>query len=427
MKISDFSKKTELPMMLAPHVRNRLTSLADVFAGLLAASLPWSTSATAILAVLWLLAFIPICDLSRLRRIALTPAGALPLVFVAFGALGMLWADAAWADRSNGISSFLKLLFIPLLMTHFATSERARHVLTGFLISCAVLMAASWAIFLWPGMPFPVQPKGAGVPVKDYISQGAMFTICVAILMQLAYDRWHGGRRHLALALVAVAILFLANVFYVATSRTSLVVIPLFFVFFGYRQFGWKGMVASGVAFVLLAAAAWPSADYLRLRVNSFVQEVQSFQPDGPPTSAGERLVYWTKAVDFIKSAPVVGHGTGSINGLYERSTIGRTGMAAQASANPHNQMLAVGIQLGFAGIAVLLALWLSHLTLFFSTAGFAAWVGMVVTLQNIVGSQFNTHLFDFTQGWTYVVGVGIAGGVVLQNARSATASNSPA
>ncbi|MDO9414057.1 MAG: O-antigen ligase family protein [Pseudolabrys sp.] len=412
---------------LLPAAHNRLTSLADVFAVLLAASLPWSTSVTGILALLWLLAFIPICDLARLRRIALTPAGTLPLLLVAFGFLGMLWTDATWAERGNGISSYLKLLFIPLLMCQFTASQRAHHVLTGFLISCAVLMVVSWAIFLWPGMPFPVQTKGPGVPVKDYISQGAMFTICVAILMQLAFDHWRGGRRGVALAIVVVAVLFLANVFYVATSRTSLVVIPLLLVFFGYRQFGWKGMVASGVAFILLAAAAWPSANYLRERVNTFVQEVQSFEPDGPPTSAGERLVYWTKAVGFIKAAPVFGHGTGSINGLYERSTIGRTGMAAQASANPHNQMLTVGIQLGFAGIVVLLAMWLSHLALFFRAAGFAAWVGLAVTLQNIVGSQFNTHLFDFTQGWTYVIGVGVAGGVVLRNTALATLPNRPA
>ena len=86
--------------------------------------------------------------------------------------------------------------------------------------------------------------------------------------------------------------------------------------------------------------------------------------------------------------------------------------MAAEISANPHNQTLAVGIQLGLVGIAALLAMWIAHLALFRSDS-FAAWVGLVVVVQNIVGSLFNSHLFDFTQGWAYVVGVGIAGGVV--------------
>ena len=76
--------------------------------------------------------------------------------------------------------------------------------------------------------------------------------------------------------------------------------------------------------------------------------------------------------------------------------------------------MLAVGIQIGLVGIAALLAMWIAHLALF-RYSSFAAWVGLVVVIQNIIGSLFNSHLFDFTHGWTYVVGVGIAGGTVLK------------
>ncbi len=39
-----------------------------------------------------------------------------------------------------------------------------------------------------------------------------------------------------------------------------------------------------------------------------------------------------------------------------------------------------------------------------------------MLVVQNIVGSLFNSHLFDFTQGWVYVFGVGVAGGMVLKN-----------
>ena len=412
-------------MNLPPHVRDRLTSLADIFAVLLAASLPWSTSATAILTVLWLLAFIPVCDLTNLRRIVFSPAGGLPLFLVALGALGMLWADVTWDERANGMSSFLKLLFIPLLMCHFVTSQRAHHVLTGFIVSCALLLIASWATFVWPAMPFPTLGKGLGIPVKDYISQGAMFTICVGILLHIAFDMWRGGRHNLAITLGIVAMLFLANVFYVATSRTSLVVIPVLLVLFGYRRFGWKGIIASGVAFLLLAAAAWPSAGYLRERVVTLIHEIDNFNPDGTPTPAGERLVYWMKSLDFIQAAPLIGHGTGSIRDQFRKSTAGRTGMASQPSSNPHQQILAVGIQLGFVGIAVLIAMWLSHLALF-GAAGMASWVGLVVVVQNMVGSQFNSHLFDFTHGWLYVVGVGIAGGAALKQQALKKAAPAP-
>jgi hypothetical protein len=88
--------------------------------------------------------------------------------------------------------------------------------------------------------------------------------------------------------------------------------------------------------------------------------------------------------------------------------------MAGELSANPHNQIFAIGVQIGLVGVSALLAMWIVHLTLFRSES-FAAWVGLVVVIQNIIGSLFNSHLFDFTQGWAYVVGVGIVGGIVLK------------
>jgi O-antigen ligase len=33
--------------------------------------------------------------------------------------------------------------------------------------------------------------------------------------------------------------------------------------------------------------------------------------------------------------------------------------------------------------------------------------------VQNIFTSLFNSHLFDFSPGWMYVLGVGIAGGMM--------------
>ncbi|HEX2654703.1 MAG TPA: O-antigen ligase family protein [Xanthobacteraceae bacterium] len=398
--------------------RTKFLRLADFFAAALAASLPWSTSATGILAVLWLLTVIPALDLQSLRRVCLTPAGYLPLILVGLGVAGMLWADVPWVDRFNGLSSFLKLLFIPLLLCHFTRSERGHHVLIAFLASSFLLLLASWSLFVWPLMPLFGAPKGLGIPVKDYISQGAMFTVSIFFIVYFAIDYWHDGRRFLSLVLVGLILVFLANIFYVATSRTSLVVVPILLVVFGFRIFGLKGAVGLFVGFLALMAVAWPSADYLRTRVTSLFQEVVDHRPTGVATPAGERLEFWRRSVESLKTAPTFGHGTGSIPDQFRRAASGQTGMAGEASVNPHNQIFAIGIQLGFVGIAFLLAMWVAHLTLF-RIGGFAGWAGLVVVIQNIVSSLFNSHLFDFTHGWAYVVGVGIAGGIVLKEARA--------
>jgi O-antigen ligase len=62
----------------------------------------------------------------------------------------------------------------------------------------------------------------------------------------------------------------------------------------------------------------------------------------------------------------------------------------------------------------VLYAMWLLHLLLFRGD-GLVAWIGLLVVVQNIFSSLFNSHIFDFHEGWMYVLGVGVAGGMVLK------------
>jgi len=64
-------------------------------------------------------------------------------------------------------------------------------------------------------------------------------------------------------------------------------------------------------------------------------------------------------------------------------------------------------------------AIWLVHL-LRFRGEGPASWIGLMVVVLNIFTSLFNFHLFDFSAGWIYVPGVGIAGGMALRNSREA-------
>jgi hypothetical protein len=78
--------------------------------------------------------------------------------------------------------------------------------------------------------------------------------------------------------------------------------------------------------------------------------------------------------------------------------------------------MLNVALQLGIVGALVLVAMWIAHLALF-RGGTLLAWLGLVVVVDNIVSSFFNSHLFDFTQGWLYVFSVGVIGGAVLRQA----------
>jgi O-antigen ligase len=72
----------------------------------------------------------------------------------------------------------------------------------------------------------------------------------------------------------------------------------------------------------------------------------------------------------------------------------------------------------------LLYTMWLVHLLLF-RGEGLATWIGLLVVVQNIFTSLFNSHLFDFHEGWMYVLGVGVAGGMTLA-AKQRRASTEP-
>lgn len=399
----------------------------DCLAVAVAAVLPWSTSATLILVALWYPTRIAMGDHAAARREALTAAGALPVALAALGALGMLWADAPWAERVDGITGFYKLLVIPLLLSQFRRSENGIAVLIGFLVSCTVLLLASFALAFLPGLTWRGRDEFTmpGIPVRDYIAQGQVFTLCLFGLCEAALRAWQAARRRLAVALLLLALAFLANILYVAPSRTALVTIPILVLLFGLLRFGWRVVAALLVAMAIAAAAAWETSPILRLRTTQAFAHLRDYHPGVSDTSLGLRLEFWRKSITFIADAPVLGHGTGSIREQFRRSAGGDSSPIELGAPNPHSQIFAVAIQLGLVGTALLLAMWIAHLLLFRGGGSWAV-IGLMVVAQNIIGSLFNSHLFDFVEGWLYVWGVGVVGGLALR-ARSASAAAPPA
>jgi O-antigen ligase len=397
--------------------RLRWVRVADWLALGVAVTLPWSTSATAVLIALWLVVILATLDVGMLRRELAMAAAFLPVLLWLLAAVGMLWADVSWAERFAGLGKFHRLLVIPLLLMHFRRSERGIWVLYGFFASTVILMLASWGLALIPGLPW--RGKEFGVPAKDYIFQSTNFLICAFALLGFACAELRAQYRRTAIGLVALAALFLANIFFVVSSRTALLVAPVLLLLLGWRELRWKGLLGTAVLGSVLGLTVWSTSPYLRERMARSVDEFQAFRIHDATNSTALHLEFLKKSLSFVEAAPVIGHGTGSIPEEFRQSAVGQVGVASELSQNPHNQIFAVAIQLGVVGAIVLVAMWVAHLLLFRS-GGLTAWIGLIVVVQNVVSSAFNSHLFDFTAGWVYVFGVGVAGGMMLRRRDSA-------
>jgi len=398
-----------------------LAQLADWLAVGVAVSLPWSTSATGILIAAWLIAVLPTLDIASVRRELATAAGGLPVLLWVLAAIGMLWADVTWAERIGGLGKFHRLLLIPLLLAQFRRSEHGVWVIYGFFASMLGLLLTSWIAAAFPGLPWP--GKGFGVPVKDYIIQGGTFLICAFALLGYAFEERGAKKPIFILGLVGLAALYLIDIAFVATGRTVLLVAPVLALLLGWRRFRWQGLFGAVLLGSAVGGVFFLESPYLHGRLERSVTELQDYLNSDANNSTGLHLEFLRKSLLFVEAAPIVGHGTGSITEQFRRAAaIGQTGASSVASANPHNQIFAVAIQLGLLGTILLVAMWTAHVMLF-RGSGFIAWIGLIIVVQNIVSSLFNSHLFDFTQGWLYVFGVGVVGGMVLRQQSPASAA----
>jgi len=403
-------------------VRDRLAGLADRLAIAVAVSLPWSTSATGILIMLWLAALVPTLDRASVRRALAHPAGGLPVALWAFVVIGMLWADVSWSERVAALRGAHKLLMIPLLLVQFRRSDKGPWVLGGFLASCTVLLVVSFASYAWPSLLFWRDQSVRffpGVPLKDYLVQSGEFLLCAFALAHLAIDDWNARRRRRSFALAALAFAFLVDIAFVATGRSTLLVMAALIVITALQRFGWRGSFGIVVGAALLGALAFVASHQLRGRVLAVLDEVASYRTSNAENSSGFRLEFWKKSIAFIADAPIVGHGTGSIRPLFRAAAVGDSGASATVTSNPHNMTLQVAIELGVLGVAVLYAMWAAHLMLFgagggLATGAMAARLGLGVVVWDVVSAVFLSHVFDFSTGWIYVFGVGVLGGMVL-------------
>lgn len=390
-----------------------LIRAADGLAALIAASLPWSTTAPSIFVGLWLLVVMPTIDWRDYARRLAQPAYSLPFVVLLLALVGMLWSDGEWADRLHAIKPVAKLVLIPPLLYHFSRSERGFQVCAAFLVSCALLAVFSWIVLLDPALKLTATAS-SGVPVKNYIDQSQEFTLCAFAVALPALSFWRGGSIIAMATCLALILLFVTNMVFVASARTALLCIAVLLVLFAWRHLSRRAALLLLAGAIAASTLAWTASPYLRQRITDVAVEYQHGREDISHASTAQRLTYWRKAAAAFAEAPLFGHGTGSIKRQFERAASGESSLDAEIVGNPHNQTLHVAVQWGMLGVVLLYALWIAHLRLF-TGEGLAAWIGLVVVMQNIASSLLNSHLTDFHEGWIYVLGVGVAGGMVLK------------
>jgi len=161
--------------------------------------------------------------------------------------------------------------------------------------------------------------------------------IAICILLHLGIT-WARERKH-GLTLLCIGLIgaFIANIAYVANSRTALVILPILLLTIAYQQFGRYGTLLMLLGIGVVGATAWTTSSYLRERVTTSI--AGTLQPSSRlATPESLRIAYWRASLDGMKQAPILGLGTGSIRELLDEALLeGRTPPSGFGIRNPHN------------------------------------------------------------------------------------------
>ena len=292
-------------------------------------------------------------------------------------------------------------------------SEPMQTALIGRVLDRARLARIADALVVAMAISLPWSTSVTSILIVLWLLALAPTLDAAALRRAVDTPAWQQNRQRLAWALAALALVFLGNIVFVATSRASVVVFVSLVVVMSLQRFGWKGALGMMTGSFILALIAWNSSPYLRARITAVAEEIERYETERAVTSSGYRLLWWKQSLEFIAAAPVLGHGTGATREMFRRAAVNDPTLKEAITDNPHNQTLLVAIELGLIGAGLLYAMWIAHFLLFRGT-GLLAWIGAGLVVQNVVGSLFNSQIFYFTPGWLYVVGVGVLGGMAL-------------
>ncbi|BAM92584.1 hypothetical protein S58_66170 [Bradyrhizobium oligotrophicum S58] len=390
--------------------------VVDLLVTLAAVTLPWSLTATAALMVCWSIAVIPTIDWDELIRSLTLPACALPLALFAMADIGVLWSEGPWEAGLQAINPVSKLLLLPFLFYHFRRSERAVWVFIGFLVSSMALMMLSWIALADPSL------VPAGLPIGRDFGQRQQFTLCALALAAPAAAVYQRGQVRMAIGLAGASLLFFAHDLVVGPARTTCIATTILLLALAIRHFSRRLAIVLLASVAVTGGVAWAAAPLLSGPLVDIVvhRHISALNGGGP----AERQADWRRSIASIAEAPLFGHGTGAIRPQSAVDAPGPREMPGTAR-DPQNQSLSVVLQWGLAGLVLLYAMWISHIRLV-RGRDWIAWVGLAIVVQTFVGSLLSANLFDVNEGWIYVIGIGVVGGVALGRGNAADPLESP-
>lgn len=319
------------------------------------------------------------------------PATSVSLLFFFFMCFAISWSPAEFIESLNTLKKYRELFLLPVFVSMLSLSQRYRTLAEfSFIAGCIVLMIISY------GIAFGMVPEDRyGHSIVFHITHN--FFMAVLSFWSLHYSFGSSKYRWVWLA---VFILSIINIFYIAPGRTGMLVASCLMILFMFQRLSYRNCLIGIVLFCSAVTAIYYTSDNFAGRVEEVVFEIKNYEPGKARTSIGQRFDWYRSGIHLIVEKPIIGHGTGSYPHVQERVT---TNSKIKKTDNPHNEYLFITIQFGLVGLLLFFSLIAAQI--FFSRQ---IPVKKQMLLHGVIlaiasGSLINSLLFDSQQGHFYL------------------------
>lgn len=349
------------------------------------------------------------------------------IVVLAVGlfALSLSWTQASIDVALPAFVKHAKLLLIVMLLMLVRSAREAKLAMQCLVYGQVLVLASSWLMAMDVPLVWSERPSGqiggqqsSGqfgadnqyVPfAQSYIDQSLMLVMTATIV-------WHQSpntlrQRLFALVFVVAVVL---NVFWLMPGRTTYIAATVCMVLAIGWQMPYRFRLAALLAGVLGIGILMFSATPFQARMFVAIEEFREFQAYGtsaePAGSITTRMTLWQHAVRDLQAQPWTGYGVGGWHLATENPTPTQQQQVATPGphSNPHQEFLLWGVEVGGAGVLLLVALLLAIAkdAVGFCSANWRSLVSVLVALT--IACLFNSPLFDDLLGDFICVALGL-------------------
>ncbi len=273
------------------------------------------------------------------------------LIFIFF--LGSIYSNAEYDEIIYQILKYTKLFFILIGLSLVTDKKWQKIGINVFCIAMLITLFLSLTSVIFPLSFVKGTAGGASnnhFVFKDHIAQNLLMSYFALVMLVKSQETPKILIKYISFVIALLAIIDIVFFVQGRTGYISLVInILLFIIYFSPRKKIWLYIILAVISSSILFGLSKNFTSRIELAATEF-QNKESKEL----TSVGQRVEFFKKSLELIKERPILGWGTGSYAQQFCRVAISEEWCQA-GKFHPHNQFMAIGVQIGLLGIGVFL------------------------------------------------------------------------